>query len=229
MTSRTQHTLLFVALILMIGFVTFERDIFGWFYDAPPGSPTKEPAPKNVNAFIRVYDEIGDLPMLLQRVVLLKPDDFGERIVVVYNYSDAPHVCLYTGISPSDAAGIGVALLDGWNYQSFPSERVKHFKCFEFVDWGRDGFVKKDYGNDRLDRFIFGEGGTDFGEKRPKLRSVSALELDASYLDELNGKYLAILHEALEVYLGMKAGRDAEGRVRTELSLSAAREAIDEL
>ncbi len=193
-------------------------------------TPTAPQAPKEVvNEFTQVYDAIGDLPLRLERVVLLKPDDVGGRIVVVYNYPDAPHVCLYTGISPSDAAGIGVALLDGWNYQSFPSERVKHFKCFEFIDWGRDGFVQEDYGNDHMDRFIFGEGGTEIGVKQPGSASVSVLELEPPQIDELNSKYLAILREVLEVYCGMKAGRDAEERIKTEWRLSAVKKAIDDL
>jgi len=191
------------------------------------GNPVSTKA-KSSDAFTWLYNQIGYVPENAG-VIFLQPSAIGERMVVVENYPDAPQVYLYTHISAAEAADIRDALKKGYDLELFMLSKLKHFKMAEFIDWGRDGFAQRDYGNGYMDKFLFGEGGIELGGKRVELVSVSALELDASDLNRVNAVLLYTLQESMPIYREKRSAREAEKSNDTSGRVKAARGAIEEL
>ncbi len=217
--SKGWWGLLIIVLVAVFGFSFLSRDGRS---KTPPAAPEKP-----VNLFTPVYkayDELGYVPDA-EKAIFLQPDDFGSRMVVVDYHQDEPHVHLYTHISSADAADARAALEKGQELKAI-LKGMKHFQCVEFVDWARDGFVEGSF----RDEFRFCEGGVELGEKVAKPEGVLASEpLDPAYWDKLNGRYLAILREALTIYQGKMADIESARSKKTAERLSAAGKAIDDL
>jgi len=195
-----------------------------------PISNTNTPPPpqETVNPFPHLYVEMANLPA--PKVVFLQPDKYGKRVAVVEDYLDSPNVHIFFGVSLPQGVDSDEDLRS-----FFESEKevggiqgmlkgMRYSRSFRFVDWGRDGFVH----DCAQDWFFFWQAEEKMKEGHDSL-FVQASELDASELDTLNAKYLAILREIVKTSKASRADDGVEESWPTLERLSAAHDAIDDL